>query len=103
FGAKRRFQQRVIHARRRWNAVKQKNDRAVCRPGFAIKDIETIHLDGFVRDAFLADPEKCVHKQCQASAFADQLHAASAASGCSFARDSATDRDLSKSLMRTMR
>ena len=37
--------------------MKQKNDRAVCRPGFAIKDIETIDLDGFVKDALL-DIEK---------------------------------------------
>ena len=60
-------------------------------------------VDGFVNDVFLADPGKCVHKQCQASDFADQLHAVSAASGCSFARVSVVDRDLSKSLMRTMR
>jgi hypothetical protein len=90
-------------SRERWDAVKQKNDRAVGRPGFAIKDIETIYLDGFVKDALLADPGKCVHKQCHANDFANQFHAANTASGYSFARDWAVDPDLSKSLMRTMR
>lgn len=35
--------------------MEQKNDRAVCRPGFAIKDIETVHPDGFVKNALLAE------------------------------------------------
>src|SRR6266436_4899525 len=85
-GAERGLQHRLIHSRRRWKAVKQKNDRADCRPGFAIKDVEAIHLDGFVRNAFLAESWKCVHKQCQTGDFADEIHAVSAMSGCFFAR-----------------
>src|SRR5260370_12579906 len=66
-GAKSGFQHGLIHAGRGWNAMEQKNNRAACGPGFAIEDVKTIHLDGFVGNTLPTVSVDCVHKHCQAS------------------------------------